>query len=348
MEKGDALRFTTNSGAFIHQLLQGLETVKPPRQVFAGPEILANGDTDFPPADLEEIDPGGRLEISILIENIVGGEQRFANALHRLGAPQQSGRIPEWLPRAFVHINVADEERHLAHVRMQLGDPLQVQRDEARLEEKVLRRVPADRELRSDDELGALITQRVVGSDYLSGIPGKIADRGIDLSETDAHIATERGSMWFGLGALRFHLLPARVARLVDRTYDHMFVEVEHPGRAEGCDDGHNEFVREGITHGRQRYSGNRTVSAESLGGGQIRKRGPRRHLPTAPLAGAVPAPDSLPRAPENGPIQVVRLGGSDRHTCTVRSAFAFARQPPAPYPAPSGRMSHPPYLPGR
>ena len=68
--------------------------------------------------------------------------------------------------------------------RLESGE---IERDEARLEDEVLRRVAGDGELRSENQIGAAVDELAVGLENLAMIAGQIADGGVELREANFH-----------------------------------------------------------------------------------------------------------------------------------------------------------------
>ena len=74
--------------ALFDQTSSWFAVIKRAGEVMFGPNILANGDADFFPVQVERLDPRGRLEIAVLIENIVSRQKRFVRFANRLSAPE--------------------------------------------------------------------------------------------------------------------------------------------------------------------------------------------------------------------------------------------------------------------
>src|ERR1700724_509813 len=119
-----------------------------------GPNILANRRADFFPVEIERLDVGRRLEIAVLIENIVSRQERFVGFANRLTAYEQRSRVMKWPASAFVPVDKSDQQRCLPDAAMKFLHNLERFRNEARLEDKVLWRIPGDREFWCDNKFG--------------------------------------------------------------------------------------------------------------------------------------------------------------------------------------------------
>ena len=62
-------------GALIDQASGRLTIVKRAGEIMFRPNILANGDADFLPIEIERLDTVRRLEIAVLVENVVGRQE---------------------------------------------------------------------------------------------------------------------------------------------------------------------------------------------------------------------------------------------------------------------------------
>ena len=62
-------------GALLHQLAHRIDVVKRSRQVMFRPDVLTDRHADFFPLHFERLDAVGRLEITVLVENIVSRQK---------------------------------------------------------------------------------------------------------------------------------------------------------------------------------------------------------------------------------------------------------------------------------
>ena len=76
---------------------------------------------------------------------------------------------------------------------MKLLEDFEIQRDETRLEDEILRRITGQREFRSEDELRPAGDQFAISGNDAVLVAAEIADGGIELGKTDFHkLARER------------------------------------------------------------------------------------------------------------------------------------------------------------
>src|SRR5205814_10471361 len=115
-----------------------------------GPNILANGYTDFFPVQMERLDVRRGLEVTVLIEDIVSWQKGFVRFADRLSAHEQRRCVMKRPAAAFVPIDKANEQGCFADTAMKLLHNLERFRDEARFENKVLGRVSGDRKFGRD------------------------------------------------------------------------------------------------------------------------------------------------------------------------------------------------------
>ena len=184
---GDALRFRINLGALLDQRAHGFDVVERPRQVALGPDVFADGDADLFAAEDQRRDAPRRLEVAILVENIVGGQKRLMRLRHRRAGLQEGGGIVKWLSAILVSIDETDEQTGAPDMRLELFQDLEILRDEPRLEDQVLRRITGNGKLRRNDQFRSSRRQPIVGAGDLFKIAAQISDDGIDLSEADLH-----------------------------------------------------------------------------------------------------------------------------------------------------------------
>ena len=101
---------------------------------------------------------------------------------------QQGRRIVKWFSAPLVSVYESDEQTGAANMRLELFQDLEILRNELRFEEKVLRRITRNGELRRDDQFCSRAGQPLIGARYLFKIAAQISDGGIDLSEPDLHV----------------------------------------------------------------------------------------------------------------------------------------------------------------
>src|SRR6202022_3141782 len=112
------------------------------------PDIFANGDAEFFPPQVKWFNPASRFKISVFIEDIVSGQERFVRLAHRFTRFKKGGGIVKRLAAAFIPIDETDEQGGGSHARVKSFENLKVLGNKARFEDQVLRRVSGDGELR--------------------------------------------------------------------------------------------------------------------------------------------------------------------------------------------------------
>ena len=83
------------------------------------PNVLANGDADSFPVNIERLDGLGRLEVALLIENIVGGQKRFVSFTDRLAPLEQRGGVAKRFAASVISIDESDQQRCVFNARVQ-------------------------------------------------------------------------------------------------------------------------------------------------------------------------------------------------------------------------------------
>ena len=99
-----------------------------------------------------------RLEVAVLVEDVIGRQQRLEKFAHRLSPLEKRRGVEEWLAGLVVEIDVTDEERNVADFTVKRLERCEIQRDEARLKDEILRWITGDRQFRSEDQFGACST----------------------------------------------------------------------------------------------------------------------------------------------------------------------------------------------
>src|SRR5438552_1342034 len=152
------------------------------------PNILANRHADFFSVEIERFDPCRGLKITVLIEDVVGRQERFVRFANRLAAYEQSSRVMERSATSFVSIDKSYQQRRFADAAMKLVQDLERFRNKARFKDEVLRRITGDREFGRDNELGSVRGQAFVRLKDLFEIAAQIPHGGIELGEADFHL----------------------------------------------------------------------------------------------------------------------------------------------------------------
>jgi hypothetical protein len=167
------------------------------------PDVLANGDTD---ALTGVFDHGGRgrgLEIAVLVEDVVGGQQAFGrNGAYAPPQAEGGGVVKRPALTGKIGRHGADERGYVAHGGGNLRKGFGGVGHEVALEQQVARRIAADDQFRENHEFRTLGHERGVGVENLAAIAGKIADGRVELGETDAHGSRIKEATWRGFGGM--------------------------------------------------------------------------------------------------------------------------------------------------
>ena len=88
--KGDAERLTIACAPGAHELFDRVVVVAAPLpEVAIVPDVLADADAETRAGDIEDLRPVKRLEVSVLVEHVVGRQERLAEPLDDIAAAQQ-------------------------------------------------------------------------------------------------------------------------------------------------------------------------------------------------------------------------------------------------------------------
>jgi hypothetical protein len=151
------------------------------RRMAGGPDVLADRQPDPRGAEVDHHRVVARLEVALLVEDAVVGEQGLAVDRRNLAIGEHGERVVDVL-RALGEADHGDDlprvGRDLAHRRLGL-------QQEVLLEQQVLGRVAGQHELREEDELGARVAR---AGDLLAHEPHvavEVADARIDLRQRE-------------------------------------------------------------------------------------------------------------------------------------------------------------------
>ena len=157
-------------------------------EILVVPDILADGDTEALVAVGNDKVIGRRFEIAILVEYIVGREQGLVADCSNGAVVEECGGIGDVTSGACRVFS--DEPNQHAHGTGGGGEALKgegILSNEFPFQHEVARRVAGEGEFREDHEIGAGIHSALVSGEDAAFIAGDIADRGVDLGESDAH-----------------------------------------------------------------------------------------------------------------------------------------------------------------
>ena len=141
------------------------------------PDILANGDADFPALKFEGQHGAGWFKVAVFIEDIVGGQKAFKGAPNYLAILKDGGGIAQVAAGQHpIVVHVAHAERHDASGAGDGVEGGKIGGDEIWALQEVAGRVAAKEQFRGDNELCACGDGLMVSADQFGLIGGKIAD----------------------------------------------------------------------------------------------------------------------------------------------------------------------------
>ena len=147
------------------------------------PDVLADGGADEHVAVLEQDEVAARREIAVLVEHPVVREEALAvDRLHLAGRTNC-----ERVVQVAVEVRRADERDDAAGRARNLLERALGSLQELGPQQKVFRRVAGHRQLGEEDDLGAGLLGVLHPTDDFLAVPVEVADRGVDLSQCEAH-----------------------------------------------------------------------------------------------------------------------------------------------------------------
>ena len=131
-----------------------------------------------------------RLEVPVLVEDVVSRQQRFAEALIDAACAHERGAVverPALVGR--VRLGQTDENRRERfRVAREPLERLPALSDETRAEQQIARQVADERELGRDSEVGAGLRRPAQRVEDEPGVAGEVADRRVYLEQRDLHV----------------------------------------------------------------------------------------------------------------------------------------------------------------
>ena len=94
-------------------------------EVAVVPDILADADAELPAVEFEHAGLGGGLEIPVLVENVVSGQESFVKGLAHGAAAQQHGAVEQG-PSHFGGVRRGDSDQHRGSIFQFPGDAAQL------------------------------------------------------------------------------------------------------------------------------------------------------------------------------------------------------------------------------
>src|SRR5690606_8384009 len=178
----------------IGQLLDRIAVVEPARpEVAVVPDVLADRHAEPRALEDDRLDGGGRLEVAVLVEDVVGRQQRLRAARHDPPATaERRGVVQALTRRARVAVDEARQDRRpVGTERRQAIELLEVQVDEALVPQQVARRIAGRRQLGEDDEVGAVRARVLDGGRHLREVVVEGPDGEVQLSQQEAHAGVD-------------------------------------------------------------------------------------------------------------------------------------------------------------
>ncbi len=152
------------------------------------PDVLADRHADAQAVVLDDTRGAGGFEVAVLVENVVGGQERFAGDGGDFAIVAEGGGVEKAATLGGgIRFDKADERGHGADLHRDFVDRILVVGHETAFEKEVARRVAGDGEFGEDHEFRALRDEAAVGVEDFGAIAGEVADGGVDLCEADAH-----------------------------------------------------------------------------------------------------------------------------------------------------------------
>ena len=190
---GDADRLTIASAPARDELLDRIVVIAPALpEIAVVPDVLADADAEPPPAELEHLRTVKRLEVAVLVEHVVGRQQRLAETLRDRAVVHEHGAVEERpsLVRR-VRLGETDERRRqIARIACQLLEHLPAAAHESVAEQQIARQVSDERQFGRHGQVGALRARVAERVEDEPRVAGEIADRRVDLEQRDLHDAS--------------------------------------------------------------------------------------------------------------------------------------------------------------
>src|SRR5262245_29533473 len=192
--------------ALLDQASRWLAIVKRAGEIMLGPDIFADCDADFFAAAIKWLNLGGRLEVAVFVENIVGRQERFVSDANGFAALEQRCRVMKRPATSVVSVNKADQQCSATNPSVKLFYDLEGFRNKSRFEDEVLRRITGYGQFGSNNQIRAGLGQSLVRMGDLGEVARQIANSRIDLGKPDFH-ASKRKLCAPELAAIFFYLL---------------------------------------------------------------------------------------------------------------------------------------------
>ena len=175
-------------GELAHRVA-GIEALRP--EVAIVPDLLAHGQPEAHAFEVEWLDAAAGLEVAVLVEDVVGRQQRLVVTPGDAAPVTERRGVEERVAVAGgVRGHAADHEPEpVVGQRRDAREQVEIRADEALVVEQVARRVAGGRELGEHDEVRTGATGAVHGLAHL--VVGLLegSDREVQLRQRESHVA---------------------------------------------------------------------------------------------------------------------------------------------------------------
>ena len=148
------------------------------------PDVLADDDPDAHPGNVDDAGFGARLEIALLVEYRVIGQLLLAIDCRDTSVAHDRLRV---MALAGNELGKADEHDGARDLCGEASEFLGAGVEKRRAQQQIFRRVPAQRELRRHDQIGAAAPRLGDRGEDARRISAQIADHAVELGDADAH-----------------------------------------------------------------------------------------------------------------------------------------------------------------
>ena len=173
--------------AFAQEHRDRVEVIPRAQAALDPPAVLADGDAERAPAERRGVRLTARLEVAVLVEHVVGREQRLV--VHRDHAPvadERGGIVQRLALAGLVPRDEADDRRQRKFAREPV-ERVEPAGDEPGMLDEVARRIAHDGHLRKDGEFGPERRRAPGGIEDLRRVPAEVAHGRIDLRQCNFH-----------------------------------------------------------------------------------------------------------------------------------------------------------------
>ncbi len=174
----------------VRELAHRIPVIQAPRpERLVVPDVLADRDAQAHALELERRHGAGRLEVAVLVEDVVGGQQRLLPAPRHAPLAAERDRVHQRLARGRgVPVDETDQDaERRGRERRHAIELLEVQVDEAVVIQQIARRIAGRRHLGEHDEVGAPGVGARDGRANGGEILIERSDGEIELGESQSH-----------------------------------------------------------------------------------------------------------------------------------------------------------------